>query len=249
VTLAQSQVTNLTTDLAAKAPLASPALTGNPTAPTATTGDNDTSIATTAFVNAEIAADVPALATAAVTTHVGLADPHTQYQKESEKGAASGYASLDASTLVPAAQLPAATPTTKGAVVLATNGEATAGEVVEATDSRLTNARAPTSHAIESHTASDIATLNATTSLHGLLPKLGGGTTNFLRADGTWAAPPSGGPDHAGTGQRMLTAEADGTHQPVATVTYDDDEDDLTIDGTPVRSSLASALSYAWGFA
>ena len=36
--------------LDAKAPLASPALTGNPTAPTATTGDNSTSIATTAFV-------------------------------------------------------------------------------------------------------------------------------------------------------------------------------------------------------
>lgn len=39
------------------APLASPALTGTPTAPTASPGDDDTSIATTAFVNAEIAAD------------------------------------------------------------------------------------------------------------------------------------------------------------------------------------------------
>lgn len=39
-----------------KAPLASPALTGNPTAPTPAVGDNDTSIATTAFVQAEIAA-------------------------------------------------------------------------------------------------------------------------------------------------------------------------------------------------
>lgn len=44
---------------ALKAPLASPALTGNPTAPTPSQGDNDTSIATTAFVNAEIAADAP----------------------------------------------------------------------------------------------------------------------------------------------------------------------------------------------
>ena len=34
-----------------KAPLASPALTGNPTAPTPSAGDSDTSIATTAFVN------------------------------------------------------------------------------------------------------------------------------------------------------------------------------------------------------
>lgn len=42
-----------------RAPLASPAFTGNPTAPTPTQGDNDTSVATTAFVNAEIAADRP----------------------------------------------------------------------------------------------------------------------------------------------------------------------------------------------
>ncbi len=38
----------------------------------------------------------------------------------------------------------------------------------------------------------DNTDLNATTGLHGLLPKLGGGTTNFLRADGTWSAPPGG---------------------------------------------------------
>jgi len=49
-THAQADVTNLVTDLAAKAPLASPALTGDPTAPTPTAADNDTSIATTAFV-------------------------------------------------------------------------------------------------------------------------------------------------------------------------------------------------------
>lgn len=46
-------------------------------------------------------------AAAVVTDHVALADPHTQYQRESEKAAANGYASLDANTLVPAAQLPA----------------------------------------------------------------------------------------------------------------------------------------------
>lgn len=49
-TLAESDITNLTTDLAAKAALASPALTGTPTAPTATVGTNTTQIATTAFV-------------------------------------------------------------------------------------------------------------------------------------------------------------------------------------------------------
>ena len=46
----------ITTALALKAPLASPVLTGNPTAPTPTPGDNDTSIATTAFVQAALAA-------------------------------------------------------------------------------------------------------------------------------------------------------------------------------------------------
>jgi hypothetical protein len=45
---------NLTIDLSAYAPLASPAFTGNPTAPTAALADNDTSIATTAFVQQEL---------------------------------------------------------------------------------------------------------------------------------------------------------------------------------------------------
>jgi hypothetical protein len=36
-------------------------------------------------------------------------DDHTQYQKESEKGAASGYASLTASTKVPIAEVPTGT--------------------------------------------------------------------------------------------------------------------------------------------
>lgn len=56
IQISESQVTNLTTHLNAKAPLASPALTGTPTAPTAATGTDTTQIATTAFVNAEIAA-------------------------------------------------------------------------------------------------------------------------------------------------------------------------------------------------
>jgi hypothetical protein len=49
-TLAESDVTNLVTDLAAKAPLASPTFTGTPAAPTATIGTNTTQLATTAFV-------------------------------------------------------------------------------------------------------------------------------------------------------------------------------------------------------
>jgi hypothetical protein len=44
---------------ASGAPLASPAFTGTPTAPTPTAGDNDTSIATTAFVTSAIAGFAP----------------------------------------------------------------------------------------------------------------------------------------------------------------------------------------------
>lgn len=45
------------TQLNAKAPLASPSLTGTPTAPTAAVGTNTTQLATTAFVSSEIAND------------------------------------------------------------------------------------------------------------------------------------------------------------------------------------------------
>lgn len=55
-THAQSQITNLVTDLAAKAPLASPPLTGTPTVPTAAPGTNTTQAASTAFVTAAVAA-------------------------------------------------------------------------------------------------------------------------------------------------------------------------------------------------
>ena len=47
--------TTVTNSLAAKAPLANPALTGVPTAPTATAGTNTTQLATTAFVTSAVA--------------------------------------------------------------------------------------------------------------------------------------------------------------------------------------------------
>jgi hypothetical protein len=52
-THAIADVTNLQSSLDAKAPLASPALTGTPTAPTAAAATNTTQIATTAFVQAQ----------------------------------------------------------------------------------------------------------------------------------------------------------------------------------------------------
>lgn len=49
-TIAESDITSLTSDLALKAPLASPTFTGTPAAPTPSAGDNSTKIATTAWV-------------------------------------------------------------------------------------------------------------------------------------------------------------------------------------------------------
>ena len=42
----------------------------------------------------------------AVSAHEAAVDPHTQYQKESEKGQANGYASLGSDSKIPAEQLP-----------------------------------------------------------------------------------------------------------------------------------------------
>jgi hypothetical protein len=51
----------VTTSLAAKAPLASPALTGTPTAPTAVADTNTTQLATTAFVVGQAGSSSPAM--------------------------------------------------------------------------------------------------------------------------------------------------------------------------------------------
>lgn len=61
------------------APLNSPAFTGNPTAPTPAPGDNDTSIATTAFVGAAIAALNRGTATWTPTIQSAGTDPTVSY--------------------------------------------------------------------------------------------------------------------------------------------------------------------------
>jgi hypothetical protein len=60
-------------DIRAKAPLASPALTGTPTAPTASSGTNTTQVATTAFVQTEVSG--------AISTAVNTTIPGSYYNK------------------------------------------------------------------------------------------------------------------------------------------------------------------------
>ena len=66
VTKGQMDTAIAAVDLSGYAPLASPALTGNPTAPTPAANDSDTSIATTAYVQTELA-DYAPLASPAFT--------------------------------------------------------------------------------------------------------------------------------------------------------------------------------------
>ena len=67
-------------DIATKAPIASPTFTGTPAAPTASQGTNTTQIATTAFVNAEIAADTAAKAPLADPAFTGVPTAPTASQ-------------------------------------------------------------------------------------------------------------------------------------------------------------------------
>jgi hypothetical protein len=73
-------------------------------------------------------------------------------------------------------------------------------------DARLSDARTPTAHATSHKSGgsdaikldelaepTDITTLNADTTKHGLMQKYPGGTSTFLRADGTFAAAGGGG--------------------------------------------------------
>lgn len=123
-------------------------------------------------------------------------DDHTQYQKESEKSAASGYASLDGTTKVPTAEL--GTGAADNTVFL--RGD----RAWAAAGSGVTDHGALTGLADDDHTqyqkeseksaASGYASLDAGT----LVPtaELGTGAasaTKFLRGDQTWATPASTG--------------------------------------------------------
>lgn len=93
-TEADANFINLNTDkaevsvVALKAPLASPNLTGVPTAPTATNGTNTTQLATTAFVQAKTATQTPSTAIGnIVATNVQAALEELDTEKASLTGA------------------------------------------------------------------------------------------------------------------------------------------------------------------
>jgi hypothetical protein len=101
--------TALNNALAFKAPLASPDLTGTPTAPTAAPGTNTTQIATTAFV--KDAADSAVTTsnnytdTAISSLNNSISDPVTGYVPIGDVGSVDGVASLGPDGKVPASEL------------------------------------------------------------------------------------------------------------------------------------------------
>lgn len=90
------------TSLFAKAPLASPAFTGVPTAPTAATGTNTTQIATTAFVQDAVAASTAGVAS--FNGRTGIVTPATGDYTKSQVGLSNVDNTSDASKPVSTAQ-------------------------------------------------------------------------------------------------------------------------------------------------
>jgi hypothetical protein len=86
---------------------------------------------------ADVGADASGAASSAISGHVAAGDPHVQYQLDSEKGAANGYASLGSDGKVPAAQLPASA-TTGGTVTSV--GLSAPGLLYDVTGSPITGA-------------------------------------------------------------------------------------------------------------
>jgi hypothetical protein len=118
--IAQSKISGLTTDLAAKAPLASPALTGTPTAPTAAAGTNTTQVATTAFVGTAVS-NLVAAAPAALDTLNELA---------TALGNDASFSTTVTNSI--ATKAPLASPTFTGTVTLPT-GTVTSGMIADGT--------------------------------------------------------------------------------------------------------------------
>jgi hypothetical protein len=91
-------------------------------------------------------------------------------------------------------------------VTLASLGVTATAQELNYTDGVTSNIQTQLNgKAASSHTHS-----NATTTAAGFLPKLGGGTTNYLRADGTWAKPPDTNTTYSD--MEGATSSAAGTH-------------------------------------
>jgi hypothetical protein len=143
-----------------------------------------------------------------VSAHAGAADPHTGYQKETEKAAANGYASLDATAKVPFGQLPTGTGGTQVAVGNHAHAAGTPGHTVEDEGVALTQ-RASLNFAGAGVTVTDTGSKTLVT-----IPGGGGGGSLAVQDEGTTVASGVTQIDFQGAG---VTAAA-GTGEVVVTI-------------------------------
>jgi len=143
VAVVAASVASLATSTAATyAPLASPALTGNPTAPTQTAGDNTTRLATTAFVTAAtaaVSATVTSLSASVAATYAPLASPAL-----TGNPTAPTQASADNSTKIATTAFVATAAATVGATVTALSTSVAATYAPLASPALTGNPTAPT---------------------------------------------------------------------------------------------------------
>lgn len=127
-----------------------------------------------------------------------------------------------------------------------------AGTFCQGNDSRLSDARTPTGHHTSHESGGsdaiklddlaapdDNTDLNASTTKHGLLLKLDGSTSKFLRADGTWSNPPGATGDSARTWLADLV--------PASPHADDDEFDNGSISGSWSTWDPASYLTFSEG--
>lgn len=119
-------------------------------------------------------------ATNAVAHFVATA-PHAGHEVRSAKGVANGYASLDETAKVPTSQIQDIYELTEN------KGEADGYASLDS-DGLIPLEQLPVSEITldELGAPSDNTDLNASTTAHGLLPRLSGAESDVLRGDGTW---------------------------------------------------------------
>jgi hypothetical protein len=114
---------------------------------------------------------------------------------------------------------------------------------------------------VESLTGTQATTLldTFTTSLKGLAPASGGGTDNYLRADGTWAAPPGAGVS-ANSFETMTVTDTDSGYtwsetgsavaaSPTSTLTLVSGANiDIDVDATSKAIKISSSAGSGTGY-
>jgi hypothetical protein len=168
-------------NLDAYAPLASPTFTGSVTIPTAGAGSNTTIAASTAWVRTYVTG-------LGYTSNTGTVESVTATAPIVSSGGATPVISISAASTDAAGSMSASD---KAKL----DGVAAGAQVNVATDLSYT----ASTRLLESSTGTDVTLPLVSSSNAGLAPASGGGTSNFLRADGTWAT--AGSPPGGSSGQ------------------------------------------------